>query len=127
MVELCSSVSRKVKPIYRVGLVDYTLLLVCKITTLSLSLSSFLPDSMFTPHRYLAAGSGLPMLQYLNLSGLPNVTQKGLSSLVATSPKLPPDLLFYCDHIMAGPYPETANGCLNVSNTTNIQCCRMRM
>lgn len=69
------------------------------------------------------ATAGLPCLHYLDLSGLHRVTKEGLRQLVAACPHLLPDLLFYCDNIMAGPYHDRASGCQNVGSS-NLQCCR---
>lgn len=72
--------------------------------------------------RSLAVGGGLPNLRYLDLSGLCGVTERGLNDLVSACPFLVPELLFYCDNILAGPYAECANGCQNVGFPG--LCCR---
>ncbi len=74
------------------------------------------------PLRALAVGGGLPRLQYLDLSGLPNVSERGLNDLVSACPRLKPELLFYCDNITDGPYAVCANGCQNVGS--GGLCCR---
>lgn len=72
--------------------------------------------------RSLTAGGELPYLQYLDLSGLSNVTERGLNDLVSACPSLTPELLFYCDNIVEGPYADCANGCQNVGSPD--LCCR---
>ena len=72
------------------------------------------------------SGIGFPHLCYLDLSGLPNITQSGLSGLVSVCPQLQPETLFYCDNIPYGPYSGCANGCQNVGSTSLV-CCRQMM
>ena len=71
--------------------------------------------------RSLAIGGGLPMLEYLDLSGISRISSSSLNELVAACPRLKPELLSYCDNIQNGPYPAQANGCLCPKNTS---CCR---
>jgi hypothetical protein len=73
--------------------------------------------------RTLAVGGGLPRLRYLNLSGLPNISQRGLSDLTTSCPSLHPELLFYCDNLREGPYADCASGCQNVG-LSRLACCR---
>ena len=77
--------------------------------------------------RYLSEqGGGLPHLRYLDLSGLPNISQSGLNGLVSECPRLQPEMLFYCDNISYGPYSSCANGCQNVGSASLV-CCRRMM
>ncbi len=81
------------------------------------------PIPSHTLYRSLALGVGLPFLTYLDLSGLPNITDRGLEDLVSASPQLNPELLYYCDNIPSGPYSDCANGCQNVDSSERL-CCR---
>ena len=94
--------------------------------TLSLSLthSLLLTHSLSLSLRALAVGGGLPHLHYMDLSGLPNITERGLSDLTSTCPSLQPELLFYCDNLVEGPYAQCASGCQNVG-LSRLACCRM--
>ena len=76
--------------------------------------------------RSLAVGGGLPHLRYLDLSGLPNITERGLSDLTSSCPSLLPELLFYCDNLVEGPYATCANGCQNVG-LSRLVCCRQNL
>ena len=98
------------------------ILVICVLNPIHAQCLFYSLCSSLLPCRSLTAGGELPCLQYLDLSGLCNVTERGLNDLVSVCPSLMPELLFYCDNIVKGPYADCANGCQNVGSPG--LCCR---
>lgn len=69
------------------------------------------------------AAGGLLGLTFLDVSGCYQLTGRGLEALARVCPALPAEKLWYCDDILDGPFPTTANGCANLANPVRI-CCR---
>ena len=61
-------------------------------------------------------------LKFLDFSGIHKVTANGLQSFLHMCPNIRPDMLFYCDDIVDGPYSTIANGCQNIDSSK--VCCR---
>ena len=61
-------------------------------------------------------------LKFLDFSGVNKITASGLETFLQMCPSIRPDLLFYCDNIVNGPYAAVANGCQNVDSSKI--CCR---
>ncbi|KAK2165310.1 hypothetical protein LSH36_52g07052 [Paralvinella palmiformis] len=70
------------------------------------------------------SGSGIfPYLQLIDFSGLFRITGESLHDLVAVCPSLNASNLYYCDNIVAGPFPDSASGCRNLQCGSRV-CCR---
>eukprot|EP00731_Ephydatia_muelleri_P001172 Em0001g1172a len=72
--------------------------------------------------RALVVGVVLPELRHLDLSGLCRITREGLGDLVAVCPSLNPEMFFYCDNILHGPYADCANGCQSLGSDDICYC-----
>eukprot|EP00731_Ephydatia_muelleri_P001250 Em0001g1250a len=72
--------------------------------------------------RALVVGVVLPELRHLDLSGLCRITREGLGDLVAVCPSLNPEMFFYCDNILHGPYADCANGCQSQGSDDICYC-----
>lgn len=74
--------------------------------------------------RALVVGVVLPELRHLDLSGLCRITKEGLGDLVASCPSLNPEMFFYCDNILQGPYADCANGCQSSGEGDDVCYCK---
>ena len=61
-------------------------------------------------------------LKFLDFSGIHKITANGLETFLEMCPNIRPDMLFYCDDIVNGPYSRIANGCQNIDSSKI--CCR---
>ena len=65
-------------------------------------------------------------LQELDLSGCYKIDGETLCLFVDRCPRLKPERLAYCNDIEDGPYPDSANGCLNLDCEIRFCCQKMR-
>ncbi|XP_055947771.1 F-box/LRR-repeat protein 5-like isoform X1 [Argiope bruennichi] len=65
----------------------------------------------------------LDKLQFLDISGCWLLSGPELCSMIESLTHLKPENIFYCDQILDGPYPDSANGCQNLENGFRA-CCR---
>jgi hypothetical protein len=61
-------------------------------------------------------------LRLLDMSGCYQFTAHMLNNLVNKCPVLSPECLFYCEHIIGGPYSKEANGCNNLQSERRACC-----
>ena len=65
-------------------------------------------------------------LQELDLSGCYKIDGESLTELVNACEKLRPERLAYCNDIEDGPFPESANGCLNLECEIRFCCQKLK-
>ncbi|CAL1291664.1 unnamed protein product [Larinioides sclopetarius] len=65
----------------------------------------------------------LNKLQFLDVSGCWLLNGPELCSVTDSLTHLNPENIFYCDQILDGPYPDSANGCQNLESGIRA-CCR---
>ena len=65
-------------------------------------------------------------LQELDLSGCYKIDGETLSLFVGKCIKLRPERLAYCNDIEDGPFPDTANGCLNLECELRFCCQKLK-
>ena len=62
-------------------------------------------------------------LTFMDLSGCSRISGMMLNSIAASSSRLHPQDLYYCNMIQEGPYPAEANGCQNLECPLRGCCC----
>ena len=65
-------------------------------------------------------------LKELDLSGCYKIDGESLTDLVNACEKLRPERLAYCNDIEDGPFPESANGCLNLECEIRFCCQKLK-
>ncbi|PSN29547.1 hypothetical protein C0J52_27655 [Blattella germanica] len=70
-------------------------------------------------------GTALTQLEHIDFSGCSKFTGRALHRFVSCCGSLLPENFFYCDHIIGGPYSNTANGCLNLQCPERACCINM--
>jgi len=65
-------------------------------------------------------------LQELDLSGCWKIDGETLTAFVLRCPRLRPHKLAYCNDIEDGPFPDTANGCLNLECELRFCCQQLK-
>lgn len=73
-------------------------------------------------YRAMASVGVFSYLKFLDFSGVHKITTNGLQTFLQMCPNFRPDMLFYCDDIVNGPYSGIANGCQNIDSSKI--CCR---
>ena len=70
----------------------------------------------------------LDSLNYLNVSGCPNISSDSLNGFVSLTSEnhLNAEDVYYCDNILNGPFGGNANCCENVESKRKF-CCRNRI
>ena len=91
-----------------------------------LNLSGCRSVTSLTLERYLIVNA--LSLQELDLSGCYKIDGETLTLFVDKCPKLKlhPERLAYCNDIEDGPYPESANGCLNLECELRFCCQKLK-
>jgi hypothetical protein len=67
--------------------------------------------------------SVFPNLHHLDLSGCMLLSGAALKAFVSLCPSLDASCTYYCDNIIDGPFPHSANGCRNLECSSRV-CCR---
>ena len=89
-----------------------------------LNLSGCRSITSVTLEKYLMVHAN--SLQELDLSGCYKIDGETLSTFIEHCKKLRPERLAYCNDIEDGPFPDTANGCLNLECELRFCCQKLK-